>query len=68
MTGYPARIPVSFDETNPFFTPGIYSFGTAPPLIVSSKTNPVPDSCFSKTRIYSVNQQKLSAIQCQYRF
>jgi hypothetical protein len=36
MTGKPASGPESMTDLMPFSTPGMYSFGTAPPTILDS--------------------------------
>ena len=44
MIGKPAITPVSAIPSIPFSTPGIYSLGIFPPLILSSKILPEPGS------------------------
>ena len=41
--------------SRPFWTPGMNSFGTAPPTILFSKTNPLPGSPGSKTTLIRAN-------------
>jgi len=42
IKGKPARIPLSATLSIPFSTPGINSFGIAPPLILFSTSLPFP--------------------------
>ena len=44
MIGKPAKIPESATVSTPFSTPGINSFGIAPPLILLSISRPFPGS------------------------
>ena len=44
MRGKPAKIPPSAIVSTPFSTPGINSFGMAPPLILLSISLPFPGS------------------------
>ena len=53
MTGNPARIPLSATLITPFSTPGINSFGIAPPLILLSTSLPLPGSKGSTFKVTS---------------
>ena len=55
MTGKPAKIPLSATLKTPFSTPGINSFGIAPPLILLSTSRPLPGSCGSTSNFTFAN-------------
>ena len=44
ITGKPASGPLSMTDLMPFSTPGMYSFGTAPPTMRDSNEYPSPGS------------------------
>ena len=53
--GNPAKIPLSETVSIPFSTPGINSFGIAPPLIALSTSLPFPGSCGSTNNLTFAN-------------
>ena len=55
MTGKPANIPLSATLKTPFSTPGINSFGMAPPLILLSTSLPLPGSKGSTLKVTLAN-------------
>ncbi len=54
-TGKPARTPEPSTLLTPFSTPGIYSFGTAPPTTFDSNEEPAPGSAGSNTSFTLAN-------------